>query len=275
METKIPAALLPLLQAYADLLEEKLPGRMKGVYLLGSAALGAFRPLCSDVDVLGVSDGPLDPEWITELTFIHAKLAGEHEFGRRMEVQYAPEHKLNGVGSGSRLNLAAGACFEWEGERFKGIRETGPNTAALWILKHHGIRIAGAPAAALAVRFDGESLRREMSYNLDVYWAWRRKEPDLFLQDLWIEFAVLTFCRIFYTLDTGAILSKEGAAAYVRQRMTAWGQPVIDEALRIRSGGRQPLFRDAEQRRRETLRFLDELSSSLPRLHGLEPWAQS
>ncbi|AEI45869.1 aminoglycoside adenylyltransferase domain-containing protein [Paenibacillus mucilaginosus] len=274
MEIRIPAALLPLLQAYANLLEERLPGRMKGVYLLGSAALDAFRPPCSDVDVLGVSDGPLDPEWLMELTFIHAKLAGEHEFGRRMEVQYASEHKLNGMRSGSPLNLAAGACYEWEGERFKGIRETGPKPAALWILKHHGIRIAGAPAAALDVRLDGESLRREMSYNLDVYWAWRRKEPDLFLQDLWIEFAVLTFCRIYYTLDTGAIISKEAAAAYVRQRTAACGQPVIDEALRIRSGRGEPVFPDAVQRRRETLRFLDELSDRLPREYELKPWTR-
>ena len=46
--------------AYLRLAERLLPGRVVGFYLVGSAALGSFRPGRSDIDFIAVMDSAVD-----------------------------------------------------------------------------------------------------------------------------------------------------------------------------------------------------------------------
>lgn len=55
----IPAPEAAYLRELTDRLREWLGARLVGVYLVGSAATGAYRPGESDLDVWGVVDGPL------------------------------------------------------------------------------------------------------------------------------------------------------------------------------------------------------------------------
>jgi predicted nucleotidyltransferase len=49
------------MSAYARLVDDQLPGRIRGLYLHGSLALGDYRPGRSDVDFVAVSDTALQP----------------------------------------------------------------------------------------------------------------------------------------------------------------------------------------------------------------------
>ncbi|QSX05631.1 hypothetical protein JYG23_13305 [Sedimentibacter sp. zth1] len=75
------------------------------------------------------------------------------------------------------------------------------NSVTWWTLKYNGI-----PINSPNVKWD--NIVETMNYNLNSYWKKKLYEKDIFLSDEWIEFAVLTLCRILYTLDNKSITTK-------------------------------------------------------------------
>ena len=58
METSVPVAIQPLINAYLHALEP-LRTHFYGMYIYGSIALGAFEELASDIDIIALTQG----EW--------------------------------------------------------------------------------------------------------------------------------------------------------------------------------------------------------------------
>ena len=71
-----PTALPPVVDAtvrrYLGVADLLLPGRVVGFYLIGSVALGAFRPGRSDIDFVAVLDDGLDGGELRRLRAVHA-----------------------------------------------------------------------------------------------------------------------------------------------------------------------------------------------------------
>ena len=65
-----------LAAAYLDLVDDLLPGRVEGFYVVGSAALGAFDADHSDVDFIAVLDRPLGRDEVRKLRVAHRRSAG-------------------------------------------------------------------------------------------------------------------------------------------------------------------------------------------------------
>lgn len=59
-------------ERYLGLVDRLLPGRVTGFYLVGSVALGDYRPRRSDIDFVGVIDGDLDRGDLRRLRLVHA-----------------------------------------------------------------------------------------------------------------------------------------------------------------------------------------------------------
>ena len=57
----LPSEVSVTMSGYARLVDEKLPERIRGLYLTGSLALDDYRPGRSDIDFVAVSDTALEP----------------------------------------------------------------------------------------------------------------------------------------------------------------------------------------------------------------------
>ncbi len=60
METGVPRAIQPLIDAYLQALEP-LRSHFYGIYISGSIALGAFEELASDIDIIALTLGKAHP----------------------------------------------------------------------------------------------------------------------------------------------------------------------------------------------------------------------
>src|SRR5687768_12395164 len=85
-EFRLPDEVSTTMSAYVRLVDERLPGRIGGLYLSGSVALDDYRAGRSDIDFVAVSDTALEPSELEKLRQVHTAL-------RRM----LPAPKVDGV----------------------------------------------------------------------------------------------------------------------------------------------------------------------------------
>ena len=71
----IPADADRAVRRYLRLADRLLPGRIVCLYLVGSVALGAFRPGESDIDFVAAVEGDLDAAEVRRLRLLHAATA--------------------------------------------------------------------------------------------------------------------------------------------------------------------------------------------------------
>ena len=71
---RLPADVAALVASHTASLDERLPGVVEALYLVGSVALGDYRPGTSDVDFVAIASRPLGPSDRAALAAVHAKL---------------------------------------------------------------------------------------------------------------------------------------------------------------------------------------------------------
>jgi hypothetical protein len=205
-----------------------------GFYLQGSFALGA-GDANSDCDfIVATSTLPGGA--------IEAGLRGLHDaiptrtgfWNKHLEGSYADIASLRGVGG-----LGVRWLFCDHGHR-ELIWDTHCNSAhARWILRHHGITVAGPPVADLVDDVPPEALRDEARTALprlltdlrtwapfDIAWTQR--------------YAVTTYCRLLYTLRTARVASKRGALEWARDNLDPRWRPLLSQVMEDRAWGWDP-----------------------------------
>ncbi|HLL68309.1 MAG TPA: nucleotidyltransferase domain-containing protein [Micromonosporaceae bacterium] len=244
--------------AYLDAVDTEAPGLVQGLYLVGSAAVGDFRPGASDIDFVAVSAQPVAEQGVAALRRAHTTLAARH-----------PRPHFDGIyvtwadlaGEPSRVQPGAGAH---EG-RVHRRADGGWDPVAWHTLAECGVPIRGPGRADVPVWTDRTALIAWCRQNLTEYWQpWLRgssrlvSRPGLVALSPWAAaWGVLGVSRLHYTIATGAITSKAGAGGYARQTFHRRWWPVLDECLRIRSGGGgRSLYRSVLRRRRDALDFV-------------------
>ena len=97
------------------------------------------------------------------------------------------------------------------------------NTAVVrWILREHGIRLAGPEIANLVEPVSLADLRREGVAAMRDYATWAR---TLTAMSRWQQpYLILTGCRILYTLETGQVVSSEGVRSGRSAPLTGRGR---------------------------------------------------
>lgn len=239
-----------------------------GAYVQGSFALGAGDNN-SDCDFIIATAVLPSGGTEAELRRLHDRIPTRAGFWtRHLEGSYADVTSLRSVdGIGVRWLFCDHGHRElsWD---------THCNSAhSRWILRHHGITIAGPPAADLVDEVPSQALRHEARAALpEVMPDLRTWAP---FDIAWTQrYAVSTYCRILYTLHTADVASKRGALEWARPprpevgrsahpgdrgsgaelgpgRPAAAGQPQGDVRVRrLRGVVRKPLRASAPRRRR-------------------------
>ena len=264
----LPAAVERAVGRYLALADRLLPGRIVGLHVVGSVALGAYRETRSDIDVIAVLDRRLDDG---ELRRLQAMIVGAG-------VRSAVPQLLRG-----RVSLpgVVNGAFVVAGDLTKPVTEIEPvashaghsislgrafdvNPVVWKTLAERGITVRGPGAASLGLDPEPARLVAWNRENLEQYWKpWAEAAMEgrsrngsggvrLALTPRWLAaWGAMGPARLHRTIATGEVISKEEAAVYARDTFGPEHHPVIDEALAYWRGEPAP---GAAGSRRELVR---------------------
>jgi hypothetical protein len=230
---ELDAALADFTGSVRDILGD----RFVGAYVQGSFALGA-GDTNSDCDFIIATAVLPSGRAETELRRLHDGIPTRTGFWtKHLEGSYADITSLRSVeGIGVRW------LFCDHGHRGL-IWDTHCNSGhSRWILRHHGITIAGPPAADLVDEVPSQALRDEARRALpEVMTDVRTWAP---FDVAWTQrYVVSTYCRILYTLHTAEVASKRGALEWARDNLDPRWRPLLTQVIQDRALGWNPADR--------------------------------
>ncbi|HEU5102823.1 MAG TPA: aminoglycoside adenylyltransferase domain-containing protein [Roseiflexaceae bacterium] len=222
-----------------------------GMYLDGSLANGDFDQ-ASDIDFVVVTTDEITSDLFLALQAMHDQIAtSESRFAVDLEGSYIPRAALRRYDPAHAVhpNIERGA-----GERLKLVHHDTAWLVHLHILRERGITLAGPPARSLIDPIAPADLRQAM---LSVLAGWAARILD---QPARIathrgsqSYIVLSLCRVLYTLDSGAVVSKQAAANWAKESLDARWVPLIERAL---AGRHDPTSAVPPEDIDETLEFV-------------------
>ncbi len=210
---------------------EVLRGRVVGMYLYGSLATGDFAPATSDIDFVVVTEGDVSEVETAALAAMHARLAASGGLAKALEGSYIPRAALRrwDPAAASHPQLSHEAPFQiavhgadWVIQRF--------------VLREHGVVIAGPPPRELIDPVTPAQLRVAIVRLLGEFWAKQGSSDDFLRPRAYQVFAVATMCRALHTLESGKIASKPVAVRWALGALPARFRPAIERALAYPSG---------------------------------------
>jgi hypothetical protein len=208
-----------------------------GVYLHGSLALGCFNPALSDIDVLVVTKRALTPGQRQALGRVLCRSG-------RVEISFLAAPSLHPWRHPAPYDLH----FTGSDGNMLGPGEDHDLAAHVTVTRHAGVALLGPPPADVFPEVPWEDY--EDSLRRDLAWS-RDRATELY--------GVLGPARIWATLSTAEIHSKESGAAWALERSPADFRPLLERALEMyRTGDRQDAFD-----REEVLRFVHFVSDQL------------
>ncbi len=228
---------------YLATADRLLDGVLTGFYVVGSVALGAYRPRRSDIDFVAVVARDLDHDQLRRLRRAHLRI-GLWTAARAMREGRSPRTgTLNGVfirQADIRTPVTEIVPVASQvGERFFVGRAGSDVSPVAWkVLVERGIAIRGRDPASLGFDCEVGRLRSWTARNLNDYWSlWavtvaRRPTCRFVLRPRWsTAWGVLGVPRLHCTITTGEVISKEVAAEYAWSNFPDRWHALISEAL--------------------------------------------
>ena len=195
---------------------------------------------------------------LARLQAMHARtFALDVAWAQHLEGSYIPTERLR------RVDPARAPFPFLDNGKDKLVWDNHCNSAVVrWILREHGITLAGPEIANLVEPVSLADLRREGVAAMRDYATWAR---TLTAMSRWQQpYLVLTGCRILYTLETGEVVSKRGSAEWALGAVDGRWSNLIDAAVADRA---DPWLRvhlaakpGAAQRTIEFMSYLEGLS---------------
>jgi hypothetical protein len=174
---------------------------LRGLYLYGSLTTGDFSPARSDIDLLAVTGRRPAGAVLDRLTDLHLDLARRGGAYARLNCLYVPD--------GSLADPEALHTY-WYVDRFT---EWQLKVMTMAELRHSGRAVHGPwPPPGLPDPGTGEIQARTRE-ELTGYWRPLTYRPRIWLQDRWVDFALITLARSTALMHDGALITKSQAIA--------------------------------------------------------------
>lgn len=219
--SELNAVLRALVDGIASVLGESLVG----AYLQGSFAVGGFDAH-SDVDFAVVTEEELSDDQIEGLQRLHRRIY-EHgsEWAKHLEGSYFPLEILRPLSGCGR------PLWYLEHGRDELVRSAHCNTVVVrWVLREHGVVLAGPPAAALIDPIAVDVLRGEIRETMRDWGREILASPERFRNRFYQSFIVLSYCKMLHDLRSGRIGSKREGAAWAQSALDGSWVDLIDRA---------------------------------------------
>ena len=203
-----------------------------GMYLQGSLAAGDFEPARSDIDWLIVTRDKLDDTLYAALETMHAEITNTgHAWVLNMEGSYIPQSALRRYDPTDDIHPALGTG----GHFHRMLHGNG------WIMQRHvvreyGIRLAGADIKTLIDPVSADDLRAAAKGILYEWWQPLLSNVAEMDEDEYQAYAILTMCRILYTVANGDVASKPTASQWAQENLPQHWHPLIRQAMAWRHG---------------------------------------
>jgi hypothetical protein len=243
----LPPAASELTTLFLSEVDDRLPGRLVGLFLHGSLCWGEFFP-GSDLDFVGLwdqlpSDGDLG----------HLRAAHEATKVRFPSLTFDGFHCLAADLAAAPAQIAHRPAF-YQGE-FDAAGTIDINPVTWHELAERGITVRGELPPVFT---DLAGLLEFTRNNLDTYWRGIAKQVDdagvtvVGGHDVSVSFIGLGPARLHHLLVTGTLTSKSGAGRYVRDRLDPRWNLIARESLRLREDpGSASLYEDPARRGRD------------------------
>jgi hypothetical protein len=243
--TAYPEVNITLCEFHASV-QATLGPRLRGMYPVGSLAIGDFDLATSDLDIIVVTDGALPEDRIAALRDFHTRFgASDSPWATRLEAVYIPQDDLRSPA------LASATYPQVERDRPFFVEPLEPGwSVQRYTLRAHSVVIAGPDPRELLDPVNPEEMRHDGAIiahtwldqaEHDPTWLdWARPRP-------YSAFVVGTLCRLLYTLETGDVASKPAATNWARQMLDdRWADFIAHSwAARNEGGGAPPSDMDA------------------------------
>ena len=228
-----------------------------GLYLTGSFALGGFD-LHSDLDFVVVTHSELTGAQEAALQIMHGQIYdleinwSATLWARHLEGSYISKTLLE------RPDPNKTPLFYLDNTARVLVRSTHCNTLVVrWTLREHGITLAGPDPKTLVEPTVPDELCREVAGVMQEWGAEISENPQL-LENRWYQpYAVVTYCRMLYTVQSGIIISKPGAVRWGQEQLDSRWSGLIERAWLERP---DPSLKSKQQadpiEARETLEFV-------------------
>jgi hypothetical protein len=225
-----------------------------GLYLQGSFAIGDADAY-SDVDFIVATNDEVSDEELERLQGLHDRLfALDVAWAQHLEGSYVPTASLRRKDADRRtyLFLDNGAT--------ELVHDNHCNTDVVrWVLREHGVRLAGPDARTLIDPVTAGQLNREMLATVDEYVEWAPEPTKAGRMSRWKQpYLVTTLCRILHTLETGRVSTKRASLEWSREALPSEWRSLIQQALDDRPDPWRRVHEAADERTiEETLAFVD------------------
>jgi hypothetical protein len=205
--------------------QDALRDKFVGAYLHGSFAVGDFDAH-SDVDFVIVVDTDVPEAELPQLQRIHrAVFALPSPWARHLEGSYIPRDALRRPPPPSRRFL-----YLDNGQHELVRSDHDDSLVVYWVLRERGITLAGPEPRSLIDPVAPDALRREVRTTMRDWRADLLAHPDQ-LENRWRQsFAVVSYCRMLRTLETGIVESKRAAVAWAKTGLDVHWHPLIERA---------------------------------------------
>lgn len=254
MSTNIPDIIIPLLNEYVRKLKTELGNIFYGLYLYNSIALGAFDSKKSDIDFVVILKKDFSMQDVKRLEFIHKGLLKKYPYAKKMEGMYIPFESIGKSNEEIKpYFFIANSKLHLQGPGYYDI-----NYITWWTLKYNGIAFDSPGIKTLHIDVTWENLLETLEYNLNVYWKSKLQKNFIFLIDSYIEFSIMTLCRILYTLKNKTIISKSDSIQFAIKILPSKFHLILKESLRIREDiSKASLFRSRIKRAKEAKELIE------------------
>jgi hypothetical protein len=203
-----------------------------GLYLYGSLALGDFNPNRSDIDFLVVTTRKLPKKIIPLLERMHSNIQNSGlKWAGKLEGAYLTKNTILRYKPDSKKLHP-----EFEG-KFYFSQHQSNDIINLHVIREHGVALAGPHPKKLIKPISPSRLKQATRDILVRWWAPMITNQERMLSGPgYPAYCVHTMCRILYTLEYGAIVSKPHAVKWALDKLDERWLSLIEQASKWEDG---------------------------------------
>lgn len=174
-------------------------GWVTDLFVGGSLAAGDYRPGVSDIDLVALTEGPLDSEARSTITAIHRELDATTAAGANLGCAYVARSALPGLAS-RHPTWTHGDLVE---RPLSGIMRAE--------LVRHGFAVFGRSPETVLASMSDDDVRRAAQAELTGYWATAVRHPWWWLDPCIADLGLSSMSRARHALATGNLITKTSA----------------------------------------------------------------